>query len=279
VRKHYQLLKNIFRRACAGTATTLSIFDMGWNGFTDFCNEFDVLDTAFCRLKDVDTIFIATNVQLGEPIKAAEKKRNNQRSLTRFEFIEAIMRLAKAKYVNSGRATRYVEAVKLLIDEHVLPNMSEYDDPEVWRDERLYLEEVDLFFKQYESDLIAVYDANSGRYKVPGEDRFMSVEEWFDLLEKAGLLDDKVTDREAKVAYAMSMMMVPDEMETDSHTRMSLVEFYEALARVAELKEDDAIPLEQKLPAVFEPIVATLDADPVPLATDAPPRARAGSDG
>lgn len=38
---------------------------------------------------------------------------------TRYEFLEAIVRLAKAKYVMSGATSQISEAIKMLIDNHL----------------------------------------------------------------------------------------------------------------------------------------------------------------
>lgn len=61
----------------------------------------------------------------------------------------------------------------------------------------------------------------------------MGFAEFNDVLSAAMLLDEEYTEREAKLAYALSMMTVPDEMETDRHTRMEAVEFYEAVCGAA----------------------------------------------
>ena len=57
----------------------------------------------------------------------------------------------------------------------------------------------------------------------------MSPAEFVECLTTAMLLDEEYTDREAKLAFALSMMTVQDEMETDRHTRMEFVEFIEAV--------------------------------------------------
>ena len=50
-----------------------------------------VPDHNTCELKDLDTIFIATNVQM---LRRSKNDRNPDRSLVRFEFLEIVIRVA-----------------------------------------------------------------------------------------------------------------------------------------------------------------------------------------
>ena len=101
---HYVFLVDVFRYYSATNAGSgnEAAFSMSLNAFTDFCQRCDITDRNFCKLSDVDTIFIAANVT-----KSGEKPlpNNPERSLTRFEFMEAVVRLAVAKF---GKAVRSV---------------------------------------------------------------------------------------------------------------------------------------------------------------------------
>jgi len=68
-------------------------------------------------------------------------------AVTRFEFLEILVRCAKARYLTHGLADSYAEAVSLLLENYVIKNYKE--------------EEWDLFrrtqlFTQSCSDLFAV---------------------------------------------------------------------------------------------------------------------------
>lgn len=60
---NYKLLKDIYKYY-AGWGEG-DPFSMRWNAFTEFCNNCEIPDDVTCGLKDLDTIFIATNVFVG----------------------------------------------------------------------------------------------------------------------------------------------------------------------------------------------------------------------
>ena len=75
-------------------------------------------------MQELDRIFIATNVS------KVQLERNNARMITRFEFLEAIVRVALAKYFNPRIAPSQSAAVALLIDKHLLPFAERLDGME-----------------------------------------------------------------------------------------------------------------------------------------------------
>lgn len=62
----------------------------------------------------LDKAFIDTNVEL------YSMPDNPSTALQRFEFLEILVRVAGMKYVNCGKVKTYAEAVKKLLDEHIL---------------------------------------------------------------------------------------------------------------------------------------------------------------
>ena len=84
----------VYRQASAADHT---VFFMSLNVFTEWCSRCDIPDNNLCRQQDLDTIFIATNV-------VTEKGRFRKslcaaHSLSRFQFMEALLRIAIAKFV------------------------------------------------------------------------------------------------------------------------------------------------------------------------------------
>ena len=64
----------------------------------------------------------------------------------------------------------------------------------------------------------------------------MSLGEWQKLLEGAGLMDGEIFgDRACRLCYVRSMQTSEDELTDDTaHRKLKMVEFYEAIARVAQ---------------------------------------------
>ena len=69
---------------------------------------------------------------------------------------------------------------------------------------------------------------------MPGAPRFMSMDEFFQMVSDAGVLDDNFGAREINPLYTLSMMTQKNEIDSDRHLNMVFVEFIEALGRVAE---------------------------------------------
>ena len=74
-------------------------FTMQLNGFTKFTIDagFPDVRSKFCKPKDIDLIFVAVNVEVNT--KSEEDMMNPDRALMRFEFLDAIMRIAYRKFV------------------------------------------------------------------------------------------------------------------------------------------------------------------------------------
>ena len=74
-------------------------FGIPWNQFTEFCQSCLLQDKQHLKLKDIDTLFIATNVpsEKARVVQTVPKKSGN--ALARFEFLEALVRLAKVRAV------------------------------------------------------------------------------------------------------------------------------------------------------------------------------------
>lgn len=94
---------------------------MPWNQFTEFCQVCLLQDNSTMKLKDIDTLFIATNVPSERARVVQTQARKSGNVLVRFEFLESIVRLAKKKFFNTGAAPNYADAVEMLLKNHILP--------------------------------------------------------------------------------------------------------------------------------------------------------------
>ena len=108
-----------FRGASADGGT--DPFSVPWNQFTEFCQVCLLQDNSTMKLKDIDTLFIATNVPSERARVVQTQARKSGNVLVRFEFLESIVRLAKKKFFNTGAASSYAEAAEMLLKNHILP--------------------------------------------------------------------------------------------------------------------------------------------------------------
>ena len=63
----------------------------------------------------------------------------------------------------------------------------------------------------------------------------MAYDDFLSLLGEARLINDIFTERDAILAYAQSMMTQVDELDSDRHMKMQPIEFYETIARAADV--------------------------------------------
>ncbi|KAF1778333.1 Leucine-rich repeat domain, L domain-like [Phytophthora cactorum] len=149
------------------------------NSYTEFLSEAKILDESseYCSLPDLENVFVAANLELTQE---AKEKDNPDRSLTRFEFLECIIRIATNKYFRTNVCDTPAKAVDKLLQENIQPVASE--DANEFRSRFLYTEEVSDAFTEHITLLQELYDANMGKYCKPGEKKGMHLVEFLVLL-------------------------------------------------------------------------------------------------
>jgi len=75
-----------------------------------------------------------------------------------------------------------------------------------FRKERLWNEECDVTFNRFYKIVQALYTRFSGKYAMPGSPKFMSLDEFIDLVTIAGIVDETFGSREIGPIYNLSMM-------------------------------------------------------------------------
>ena len=98
----------------------------------------------------------------------------------------------------------------------------------------MYNEGVDIVIKKHLQVLQDIYKKFSGREAIGGEERYMSLAEFVDLVTSTSVVDDNFGVREINVIFRLSMAVQVDEIRFERHTRMQFLEFVEAICRVAD---------------------------------------------
>lgn len=127
------------------------------------------------------------------------------------------------------------EAIIKLMDEHVLPYLRRFDT-NLFRMDKLYKETCDSMLRQHMQVLEDIYDRASSLDAKPGEDSVMSIGEFTKLITTTLMNDDALSmnTREIGTLFNLSMMTQVDEIFSERHCQMSLIEFVEAICRVAD---------------------------------------------
>lgn len=106
----------------------------------------------------------------------------------RYEFLEAIVRLAKAKFLYTPGVDTHAQAVTKLLMDCVLPRAKrDHLGGDAFRQGQMYCEGVDMALKQHARGLKRLYDTYSGAFDLPGEPRRMQFLEFRRMVEECGM--------------------------------------------------------------------------------------------
>ncbi|GMG17578.1 unnamed protein product [Phytophthora fragariaefolia] len=179
VTRWYRAVCNAYRRYCGhnvlinlaplGSLTPAAAWQLQnditcvpWSGYTEFISEARILDeqSEYCSLPDLENIFVAANLELTQE---AKEKDNPDRSLTRFEFLECVIRIAINKYFRTNVCDTPAKAVDKLMQENVLPVTPE--DANEFRSRFLYTEEISDVFTEHITLLVVLDEMTTMGHK------------------------------------------------------------------------------------------------------------------
>ncbi|KAG2452449.1 hypothetical protein HYH02_002691 [Chlamydomonas schloesseri] len=237
--KHAGLIRSAFTyySMSAGGITSSDILQMGANVWLNFCNDAGIVHPTQrgCTVQDLQTIFISVNFE--EESETAEAEANDDDAMMRFEFMEGIVRAAFGKYIASKQLTDMSDAVARLLAEICecpdLPPEARVD-PNDFRCNRFYTEQVEAVLKEYHDLLFAAFKL----YKARDRCKLFWPEHWAAFLDSNKLLGlaTGVERREAKLIYGWSQALVTDELRRRQRAvSLTFWDFVEAVARLADL--------------------------------------------
>jgi hypothetical protein len=200
----------------------------------DVISKAGLLDGKVTRIADLDRLFIAAKVSNVEMKKVGLAVRN-EKALTRHQFLEFLLRVAKQRFVQSGETDSIAEALR-----RVVAALSEQSGALV-KDldsllEALRTDSVDEIYKDNLCSLQAVYKAYSGRNAGPGVGNFMSFGEFQDLLEQINAYDSEFPRQRAGLAFRLGMMTQAEESYSSRFQEMTFIEFEHALGAVVSFR-------------------------------------------
>ncbi|CAG9313733.1 unnamed protein product [Blepharisma stoltei] len=234
LKKNYMHIKETFKNLSAYGGSEL--FSIGTNVLTDFLNQ--------CLL--IDTFYGASDmgVNWNSVIVPKEKGQiyNPGSALVRYEFMEILVRIANDRFLRNKICSNIADSVQKMIDDHLIKNMIPMDT-NIWRNEKYLCEEVDLVLKAHKPILDAIYKKYSGKKTLPGQKVFMCLDEFRNLCNEGGLVNDNFASREIDLCFNLAMMTQIDELYKKRHIEMSFVEFLEAICRAFDMASIANVPL------------------------------------
>mmetsp|Transcript_41069 Transcript_41069/g.39584 ORF Transcript_41069/g.39584 Transcript_41069/m.39584 type:complete len:237 (+) Transcript_41069:504-1214(+) len=224
---------------------------ISWIDFSNFCEKCNLFDKAI-QIATIDRLFIATNVVL----EKLEQEDNPDKALCRYEFYEILIRIAAAKFKDTGICPTINESLEKLLHEHVFL----YASPESWqefRDNELWKEDINDTLEANLEPLKQIYNS----YFTPRK-KFMDLSDAMSFMMKDS--DLAIHEHEAVFLFGMSKMTVVLESENShQYKQMKFVEFLELLGRVAKAKfvntEMESATLNKKLEYVLDIILRMVD--------------------
>ena len=147
LKKFYPQLKNQFNSQIGSPKTYPFI---GLVDFANFCEEWDILGDDLTR-QQVDQAFIATNFE------EVDLDNNDDKKACRYEFLEMIVRLAKVKFVDTGKVDTINDATYQLLSEFIIPNTTDVMPWQEFREDELWCLDVDDLFKANSSSIDQLY--------------------------------------------------------------------------------------------------------------------------
>jgi hypothetical protein len=282
----YEIISNCFDyyAAISGGSGVM----MKLNSFNVFLDECHIPEspapgskrTPLCNQSALDTIFQVVNLEEGDS-RAEENALNDDKALTRFEFLEAIVRIAFKKFLNPElqseeakrhkkrlvedegvpdheakklaleAVTRYTDdpstAVDKLTEEHMMKFLPKetYQERDTFRIKRMYTEECCKVIRPHKRILMVLFSSMCKEFKYESKIPRLSMTEWMYFLSSHSFFDHSFTKREGRLIFVWSKMRVSDEMTSRLQmVSMTFTDFLEGLCRVADMK---ALPSDEQI--------------------------------
>ncbi|EGR32874.1 leucine rich repeat protein [Ichthyophthirius multifiliis] len=232
--QRYAQIKN-FYKFYASKSPVGDIWAIQNGVFLEFIDKIKIIDNKLVKDADINIKWVATVSSIPQSDKT--NPRNPVQGINRYQIMEILIRIAEEKYIlKQKKAQSYLQALQFLWEEHLFQELSnESYNPQIWRNQRYWNEECDTCLKFYKPILEHVYKKYAKLKVKPGQPPFMCLEELQNICTQCGFNElAHFGPQIPLLAFNFSMMTQIDEINSDRIFQMSLLEFMEAVARIAE---------------------------------------------
>ena len=218
--------------------------------------------TSHTILSHADQVFHVVNdelaaLQLHSEIRSEQlgnkfQDFNKDRSIMRFEWQEAIIRLANLKFIDNKNSLTpkglKPHAIQRLYDSHIVPNLGPnvVMNSDAYRRDRLYTEEVANVVERELKLIMSLFTAVAGSglsdkyapHQITKDRLYLiTMDEWMEMMQDLMFLDGDFTRREAIFCFTWSKLTVIDDFKcSERAVGLTFIEFIEALCRCSEMK-------------------------------------------
>lgn len=165
---------------------------------------------------------IATSVKVSK-VQSEYLLKND---IVRFQFLEYLLRCAIKKYFESGVCETELDAVKMMIENHIRKDIKSQFDQVEWRKANTLNVNVDNCLKAHAKVWDHMYSKFSGRHALPGAKPFMMCDEFVGFVEASGMINDCMTAKNVSYLFNLSMLTQDDEVKPGGqHLKATALEF------------------------------------------------------
>ena len=86
-------------------------------------------------------------------------------------------------------------------------------DQQSWRSNRYWNEPCDNLYKAYAPLFTYLYNTFGGKHKKPGQKTFLTLDEFDNIIQTAGLVNDLLNSRDIPVCFNQAMMLQVNEID------------------------------------------------------------------
>jgi len=238
VMNNYMTIRSAFIYFCAkGSNIGEACFTMKVNNWNTFCRDVGIMDplSATCNSGALNAMFLATNYEDGDAMSQREQEENADNALMRFEWIEILVRVSIAKFIQDKHMTDDISTAMEYLCRYHLDTMPPEAtlDVNIFRRQRFYNEDMDFLLRKYANFLESVFRC----YKAKNSSKYFWMEHWMTLLDTLQLVGDRTSigTTQAKLIYLWSKTGCVDELRRRQRVvSWQFLDFLEGLARLAE---------------------------------------------
>lgn len=256
-KRHYSTILRIFDYCCAvGDTWGKAAYSVDSRSYTMLLATAGITDTVKLTVEDERRIFTVCNMENHNiddeyhPAHSQQDELNPDNCLMRFEFMEALVRLAVHRYGYKAKHLDVSECLEKLLTTLVgaEPLIEASLDANVFRADHFYNKKVEAVLKRYLAHLRTLFEDFSSTHTMERrmKHRF-GLEEALKLMKSARILGHHISIRETRYAFFRSRMVVANEvLDWEKFTSLSFVEYLEFLARCADAMD---IPTSEEMEA------------------------------
>ncbi len=181
---------------------------------------------------------------------------NSKHDLDRAEFLHCLCRVAVARFVLSGGASRLCDVSdaieRLFVKMRTKASPAVRQDANVFRDAHCYTPETDAALREHETTLrllFAKYCSADGAMggKRAESSKLLSCAEWVSCARDLGLVDDDLSVEDATLLFLWSRTRVVDEDQRASRPKVENLAFHDFLEVIVRCAHCKALPTDKQL--------------------------------